>query len=221
MFGIMMENKPLPPSVATPDSAVPTNDVKPAAKSFSPALLLTTWAHWLIYLGMAYVIFEVEGWLVMSLRSQLSVLWWRLTIEVGMMLAAILPAFVMGRIEDRPFGDFGLPMRRAFGRNFWVGSLWGIGSLTVLMLALRGAGAFEFGGLSLHGVRIWKFAVYYALFFLVTGLFEEFLLRGYSQWILSRGMTFWPAAVLLSISFGAIHGANPGEAKTGLVAAYG
>jgi membrane protease YdiL (CAAX protease family) len=175
--------------------------------------------RWLFYLAMAFVTFQVEGWLVLSLRSHLSVLWWRLIIEASMMLAAILPAFVMARIEDRPFGEFGLPARRAFGRNFWVGTLWGIGSLTVFMLALRAAGVFEFGSLSLHGARIWKFAAYYAVLFLLTGFFEDFLMRGYSQWVLARGMNFWPAAALLSISFGALHGGNPGEAKTGLVAA--
>ena len=175
--------------------------------------------RWVIYLVIAFVIFQVEGWLVMSLRSHVNVFWWRFLIEFSMMLAAILPGFVMARIEDRPFGDFGLPARRAFGRNFWMGTLWGIASLSILMLALRLTGAFEFGSLSLHGVRIFKFAAYYAVFFLVTGFFEDFLLRGYSQWVLSQGMNFWPAAALLSISFGAIHGGNSGEAKTGLVAA--
>jgi membrane protease YdiL (CAAX protease family) len=175
--------------------------------------------RWLIYLAMAFVVFEVEGWLTFSLRYHLSELWWRMTIEAGMMLAAILPGFVMARIEDRPFGDFGLPARRAFRRNFWVGTLWGIGSLSVLMLGLRGAGAFEFGSLALHGARIWKFAAYYGVLFLLTGFFEDFLMRGYSQWVLSQGMNFWPAAALLSATFGAIHGTNPGEAKTGLVAA--
>ena len=61
--------------------------------------------------------------------------------------------------------------------------------------------------------------LYYAVLFLLTGFFEDFLMRGYSQWVLSQGMNFWPAAALLSVSFGYIHGANPGEAKTGLVAA--
>jgi len=175
--------------------------------------------RWLIYLAIAFVIFQIEVWLLASLRPHLSDLSWRMMIELSMTLAAILPGFVMARIESRPFGDFGLPARRAFGRNFWVGTLWGIVSLSVLMLALRIAGAFEFGALELHGARIWKFAFYYALLFLLTAFFEDFLMRGYSQWVLSRGMNFWPAAALLSISFGAVHGGNPGEAKTGLVAA--
>jgi len=57
------------------------------------------------------------------------------------------------------------------------------------------------------------------VFFLLTGFFEEFLFRGYSQWVLSKGIHFWPTAVLLSVAFGLVHGGNPGEAKTGLVAA--
>jgi hypothetical protein len=175
--------------------------------------------RWLIYLAMAWTLFEIEAWLIMSIQSRLSTLWWRMITEASLMLASVLPAFVMARIEDRRFGDFGLPARCAFRRNFWVGTLWGIVSLTVLMLALRVAGAFEFGSLALHGVRIWRFAAYYAVFFLITGVFEDFLLRGYSQWALAKGMNFWPAAALLSASFGAIHGTNPGEAKTGLVAA--
>jgi uncharacterized protein len=175
--------------------------------------------RWLIYLAMAFVVFQVEGWLIVSLRSHVNALWWRMLIEVCMMLAAILPGFVMARIENRCFGDFGLPARRAFGRNFWVGTLWGIASLSILMVALRLTGVFEFGTLSLHGARIFKFAAYYGVFFLITGFFEDFLMRGYSQWVLSQGMNFWPAAAVLSIAFGYIHGANPGEAKTGLIAA--
>jgi membrane protease YdiL (CAAX protease family) len=209
---------PLPPessSLSTTGARreFPLRDVFLGAEGMYPG------TRWLIYLVMGFVIFQLEGWLVLSFRSHVSVLWWRMMIEASMMLAAILPGFVMARIEDRPFGDFGLPARRAFGRNFWVGTLWGIGSLSVLMLALRGVGVFQFGALVLHGARIWKFAAFYAVLFLLTGFFEDFLMRGYSQWVLSRGMNFWPAAALLSVVFGYIHGGNPGEAKTGLVAA--
>jgi membrane protease YdiL (CAAX protease family) len=176
--------------------------------------------RWLIYLGIGYVLFRILGDLVHSLHPQPGgPIWWGMVWEAEMTLAAIVPGFVMARLERRPFGDFGLPARGAFGRNFWVGTLWGIASLSVLMLALRLAGAFEFGSLALRGTGIVKFAAYYALLFLLTGFFEEFALRGYSQWVLAKGMNFWPAAALLSFAFGYIHGGNPGEAKTGLVAA--
>jgi uncharacterized protein len=216
MSGTMLDNNPLPvPSVEAETSTPPPRN------EFSVFERIYAVGRWLVYLAMVFVIFQIEGWLLMPLRSQLSGSWWRFLIEGSLMLAAVLPGFVMALIERRSFADFGLPARRAFGRNFWVGTLWGIVSLSVLMLALRAAGVFEFGtlSLSLHGVRIWKFALYYAVFFLVTGIFEEFLLRGYSQWVLTKAMSFWPAAVFLSCMFGFIHGSNPGEAKTGLVAA--
>jgi hypothetical protein len=176
-------------------------------------------ARWLLYLLMAFVIFEVGGWLLTSFHSNVSVPMWRLIVESLMMMAAVVPGFLMARLEGHPFGDFGLPLRRAFGQPFWIGSLWGLGALTALILILRFSGAFQFGHLALHGARLWKFAVYYAALFLATAFFEEFLLRGYSQWILSRAIRFWPAAVFLSMLFGYMHQGNPGEARTGLVAA--
>ena len=242
----MMDNKPLSTTRAEPEPPI-ADDAKPIAPSFlpesSPASLpespVTTGgdresvlrdgfigptgvypgACWLIYLAMAWTVYQVEGWLVVSLQSDLDLLWWRIVIEGSMMLAVILPGFAMARIEHRPFGEFGLPTRRAFGRNFWVGIIWGIGSLTVLMLFLRVTGSFEFGTLSLHGAHIWKFALYYAVLFLLTGFFEEFLVRGYSQWVLRQALHFWPAAAFLSFAFGYIHRDNPGESKIGLVAA--
>jgi membrane protease YdiL (CAAX protease family) len=230
---LKMGNEPLPPSSAEPEQPAATAEATPAVTTSSlgrESFLRNVFVgpdgiyalpRWLIYLAMAWIVFQVEGWLLVSLQSQWNALWRRMIVEACMMLAAILPGFVMARIEGRPFGDFGLPARRAFGRNFWVGTLWGIASLSILMLALRITGAFEFGtlSLSLQGARIWKFAAYYAVLFLLTGFFEDFLMRGYSLWVLSRGMNFWPAAAFLSFTFGAIHIANPGESVTGLVAA--
>src|SRR3984957_12876096 len=175
--------------------------------------------RWAAYLAMALLIFLVEGLFLSALRPHLSAILGRLMIEASLAVAAILPGFAMSRIEKHPFGDFGLPARHAFGRNFWIGALWGIGSLSVLMLFLHFIGAFEFGSLAIHGLRIWKFAAYYAAFFLFTGFFEEFLIRGYSLWVLSRGINFWPTAVLLSVSFGALHSGNAGESPVGVVAA--
>jgi uncharacterized protein len=215
-----------PASLATTTTSLSSSSSTPSAGRESPLRDIFIGpkgmypgTRWLIYLAAAFFIFQIEGWLILSLRSRVSVLWWGMIVEATMMLAAILPGFLMARVEGRRFGDFGLPARRAFGRNFWVGTLWGIGSLSILMLGLRFTGAFEFGSLSLHGARIWKFAGYYALLFLFTGLFEDFFLRGYSQWVLAQGMNFWPAAAILSATFGYIHSANAGESNTGLVAA--
>ena len=200
---------PPPPVVITP----------PAAESRLRRIGMA-FLFWLIYLLMFGICLTLLAvFMHFAHRGRGGPVWWGVVAQIGAVLSAIIPALVMARIEKRPFGEFGLPAKNAFRRNFWVGTVWGIVSLSILMLALRGAGAFEFGTVALHGIQILKFAAYYAVFFLLTGFFEEFLVRGYSQWVLSRGLTFWPAAALLSAAFGALHGANPGESKYGLFAA--
>jgi hypothetical protein len=139
--------------------------------------------------------------------------------EVFSLVAVVIPALVMAKVEKRPFGAYGLPKAGAFGRLFWLGMLWGIVALTVLMVAMRAAGAFYFGGLALHGMRMAKFAAFWMVFFIVVGLFEEFLLRGYTQFTLTRGIGFWPTALILSFAFGAIHLGNEGEDKVGALGA--
>ena len=84
---------------------------------------------------------------------------------------------------------------------------------------MRAAGVFYFGHVALHGPRVVRFAIFYAVLFLIVALFEEFWVRGYSLFTLAKGIGFWPAAVVLSLAFGAIHLGNKGEAPTGAVAA--
>jgi len=84
---------------------------------------------------------------------------------------------------------------------------------------LRASGVFYFGGTALHGARVLKFAGFWAVMFTVVGLFEEFVTRGYSQFALAQGIGFWPAAVLLSVGFGALHLTNKGEAWIGALGA--
>jgi membrane protease YdiL (CAAX protease family) len=208
-----------PGSPAQPPTSHPRESaLAPIAEIFAGPEGLYPGTRWLIYLAMAYITFGLLNFLLSGLRPEPVPVWWAMVAEARMMLAVILPAFAMARIEGRPFGDFGLPAKRAFGRDFWAGALWGIASLTALMLVLAALGAFSFGSLSLHGARIFKFAFYYAVFFLIVAFFEDFFMRGYSQWVLAEGMHFWPAAALLSVLFGALHLMNPGEARIGIVA---
>jgi hypothetical protein len=146
-------------------------------------------------------------------------LWSTLLQELGDFVSAVLPALVLAKIERHPFSAYGLPPRQVFGKLFWLGAAWGFTSVTMLMGALYGLHVFSFGHLALHGARIARFAAFWAVMFLFVGLFEEFLLRGYTQFTLTRGIGFWPAAVVLSCAFGLIHLWNGGEQWTGLLAA--
>lgn len=125
--------------------------------------------------------------------------------------AALLPALALARLEDRPFSAYGLPPNRAFGRNFWIGVVWGIAALTVLLAIMRAFGNFYFGTFAVHGMRTMKFAAFWGVVFLSVAFYEEFYTRGYTQFTLTDGIGFWPAAVVLSAIFGSSHLLNPGE----------
>ena len=146
-------------------------------------------------------------------------LWSSMLAELASLLAAVIPSVVLARVEQRRWSAYGLPPSWLGGRLFCVGSLWGFASITILIFALSGFHAFSFGHVVLQGLRIWKFAAFWGIFFLLVGLFEEFLLRGYSQFTLARGIGFWPAALGLSCAFGLIHLKNEQEHWPGVLAA--
>jgi len=170
-----------------------------------------------LYLGMFFLIVAVWNWWAGSLY--LGRLWSQMFFELGLVVAAVISALVMGRIEGRPWGTYGLPLREAFSKLFWVGAVWGFLAITALLEILHGLHAFDFGHVVLNARGMVKFGVFWGGLFLLVGFFEEFLVRGYSQFTLTRGVGFWPAAVLLSAAFGASHLQNPGEAWTGGLAA--
>src|SRR6266852_455883 len=89
--------------------------------------------------------------------------------------AALLAAGIMSKIERRPFHEYCLSWNTMFGKHFWQGVLWGFGASLLMVILLRLFGAASFEGMALHGQTLVK-----------SGL-------------------LWPAAVLLSAIFGAIH----------------
>lgn len=138
-------------------------------------------------------------------RHGLPPLWVFLLGECEQLAAAVIPALVLSHFERRPFGDYGLPHRTAFGRNFWAGAVWGIVAISLLLVTMRGVGVFYFGKLAIHGTALLKYGIFWAVLFVAVGLFEDFLFRGYSQFTLTQGIGFWPAALLLSLTFGGVH----------------
>jgi membrane protease YdiL (CAAX protease family) len=141
--------------------------------------------------------------------------------EVVAFLIVLFASWVMSRIERRRIGDYGLPLRRAFRSQFWQGAAIGFAALSVLLGAMRLAGAFRIGTMDLHGADVFGYAALWALAFVFVGFFEEFFFRGYALFTRTTGITFWPAAILLSGFFGWIHHSNPGESWVSAIEAGG
>jgi len=169
------------------------------------------------YVAMFYLVqFLLSRW---AGSLELNGLWSMMLEEFGVLMAAVIPAVVLARVERRPWAVYGLPPRKAFGKLFWAGAVWGFSAITLLLGVMYGLRVFDVGHLALHGARIVKFAAFWGLFFLMVGFFEEFLFRGYLQFTLTRAIGFWPSAVVLSCMFGLIHWQNAGEQWPGLLAA--
>ena len=143
------------------------------------------------------------------------------TVMMGIFLVALLLASgIVARIEGRTIADYGLPWRRAFCGQFWLGAAFSFASLTVLLLAIHLAGAFSFGSLALHGADIWKYGVFWTVPLFLSAVLEDFFYRGYLLFTLTTGIGFWPAAVVTSLWMGGMHYLNPGGHGLGPVAAF-
>jgi membrane protease YdiL (CAAX protease family) len=180
----------------------------------------------LIFLAMVAVMVIAINWLLGPyMQRQMAAVGGvpgpRLAI-VGEFLTFCLPVFIatwiMGRIEGKPAWAYGLTDTNAT-RHLLAGLFWGFVSLSGLVGLLVLTGHLSFDGAALSRTNALRFAIEWAIGFLVVGVAEEMALRGYLQAALTRGIGFWPAAILLSIGFGALHVPNSGEGLIGLITA--
>jgi membrane protease YdiL (CAAX protease family) len=139
------------------------------------------------------------------------------TFEGTIFVLSAIPALIMARIEHRKFGDYGLPARFAFRKDFWIGTLIGFLAISTSLLAIFALHGFRLTGLAIHGKTIVTAVASWTAAFVIVGLSEEFAFRGYLQFTLTTGIGFWPSAILLSALFGLAHASNPGESKFGLL----
>ena len=140
-----------------------------------------------------------------------------LSITEGVLFViASIAALIMARIERRKYGEYGLPALFAFGKDFWIGGVVGFLSISGSLLGIFAFHGFHLTGLAIHGGTIASATAAWGAAFVIVGLAEEFLFRGYLQYTFTTGIGFWPAAVLTSCLFGLAHRTNPGETVFGL-----
>jgi uncharacterized protein len=150
------------------------------------------------------------------------------------LLFVLLVTWIMSKIERRPVSVYGFGDSRKFP-HFLAGLAWGIVCLSILVATLLKTGFLVIDRRLLFGGDIFGYGAIWLLGFLLVGLLEEYLTRGYVQYTLTRGLAglyqrafktgnsvtlgFWTSAVIFSILFGLSHSNNPGESPIGLLSA--
>src|ERR1700758_3034972 len=82
-------------------------------------------------------------------------------------LCAIAAALIMARLERRRFGDYGMQLTQAFGKNFWLGTVWGTAAISALMLVIRVFGGYSFGMVDLSPSAVVRYALEWAAVFVL------------------------------------------------------
>ena len=154
--------------------------------------------------------------------------------EFAQLFVVVLVTWIMSKIERRPNSVYGFGDARKVS-HFLAGLAWGVICLSLLVLTLWKMGLLVIESRVLFGSDILRYGAIWLVGFLLVGLLEEYLTRGYLQYTLTRGLAgiyqwifktrhsevlgFWTAAVVFSILFGLGHGNNPGESPIGLLSA--
>lgn len=148
--------------------------------------------------------------------------------------AILIVSLFMATLEDRRIGVFGLGGNHLLARLLH-GALWGLIAMSILIVTLRSLHLLVFDTRVIHGPAILAAGASQLFLFLLVGLFEEYLFRGYIQFTLTRGLlgllsfgnrlspryartiAFWIAALLTSAFFLYAHTRNIGENWLGLL----
>jgi len=136
--------------------------------------------------------------------------------EFWFALLVLVATWIMSKLEVRALCSYGY-VDTARVQRLCAGACWGILSISALVGALWWVGSLVFDGYSTAGRHALPDAAASALGALLVGLVEESLLRGYLQFVLTRALGFWWAALALSLIFGLLHGGNGGETWLGLI----
>jgi membrane protease YdiL (CAAX protease family) len=137
--------------------------------------------------------------------------------EVFVSIAVFISLLIMRRIDKTPLAERNFGKRPRYGEVV-LGLSAGLSTLTFVLLiefalgVLKISPSAEAAPLQIHNCVIW------AQCFLITGLCEEAVFRGYLLGTLQKGLGFWPATAISSVLFAVAHLPNYGERASGIFA---
>lgn len=146
----------------------------------------------------------------------------------------LLATWIMAKIErcGRNYGYGGTQKVKLFTEGVTTGLVL----ISLLVLILAKTGLLVIDGRLIFGGGVARYGLLWFLAFILVGVFEESLTRGFLLYTLARGFSgfyrsafktkhnvalgFWTAAVILSIIFFLGHTKNPGESPVGLLSVF-
>jgi hypothetical protein len=140
-----------------------------------------------------------------------------LLLELVQFVPVALVTAILAVLEGRPLTFYGF-QGRARGKRFLAGLGCGFAAISVLVVLLWQLGYLVFERPAIAAGPALRDAVVWGGIFLLVGLTEEMMFRGYAQFTMTRGVGFWWGAGLIAVAFGLMHSINEGESPLGLVA---
>ena len=125
--------------------------------------------------------------------------------ELSTFAIAIAATAIMARVDGLSFARFGIAWRPASVDLFWEGAFWGGAAVVVLVAGIAALGGYHIRGWSQTGGSLPANTLLWLAAMVLVGLSEETSFRGYPLAALADGIGFWPASVVLSIVFAALH----------------
>ena len=94
--------------------------------------------------------------------------------ELQALAQVLVATWIMTRIERRQFRNYGIPVRNAFGCDFWVGLGWGMASTSALVGLIAGFGGYRIAGFAIQGGTLLYFLSLWIIASLLIGFTERF-----------------------------------------------
>lgn len=172
-------------------------------------------------------VFFVTGWTILgeiitSISSlginSSSPLFWGMSLGALLFIVTIL-SWLCGKLfEGLPVKAFGWSIYRGWFRDFVLGSVCGILTITVACAICLLTGSITLAPNAFAGTTaIMLTLLVSAVIFILGAAFEEALYRGYIMQTFSRAHIAWLAIILTSVFFALGHAANPNASTMGLV----
>lgn len=136
-------------------------------------------------------------------------------VDSGALAIVLLYVAIAGRYQKKSLTDYGLPLRAAFGKQWAAGLMLGFVLAALDICITWSLGGYSFGSLAVSPTDLLRNAILWGGAFILVGIYEEFLYRGYALHTLTEAIGFWPAAMFLATIFGVLHLLNPGEGAIG------